>query len=114
MAKYNIMLSLGLAALAISGPAAASGSGGFGGGFGGSGISGPDTPRDPYADAYARGKSHFKKRIACKQCAYPDGVNDSVTAAKVAKRIRAGEFGLTDAQRNDLLVFLQRRYEIRA
>ena len=97
-------------------PLQASGSGGGGGGFGsGSGsFSTPSGPSDPFAGAYSRGKSHFKKRITCKTCAFPDGVHDGVTAGKVVKRIRSGEFQLNEKQRSDLMVFLQRRYGVTA
>jgi hypothetical protein len=93
-------------------PALASGSGGGGYGSGGGSYSAPSAPRDPYADAYARGKSQFKKQITCKKCEFPQGVHDSVTAGKVAKRIKAGEFAFNDRQRQDVMIFLQKRYGI--
>lgn len=93
--------------------ASASGSGGGGGyGSGGGGYSGPSTPHDPLADAYARGKSHFKKHVTCKKCEFPQGVNDSITAGKLAKRISAGEFSFTPRQRQDVMLFLQKRYGV--
>ena len=104
---------LGSIALLASTPVLASGSG-SGGGGGSYPSSAPSTPRDPYADAYSRGKSQFKKRITCKKCAYPQGVHDSVTAGKVAKRVSSGEFQLNAKQRNDLMIFLQRRYGVTA
>jgi hypothetical protein len=86
------------------------------GGYGSAGGSFPEqrAPRDPYADAYARGKSQFKKRITCKTCEFSQGVHDSVTAGKVAKRVKSGEFQLSAAQRADVMIFLQRRYGITA
>lgn len=95
-------------------PLRASGSGGGGYGSGSGSYPAPSTPRDPYADAYSRGKSQFKKRITCKTCAYPEGVHDSVTAGKVAKRASLGEFQLNEKQRRDLMIFLQRRYGVTA
>ncbi len=102
-------------ALLASTPVLASGSGsGSGGGGGSYPSSAPSAPRDPYADAYSRGKSQFKKRITCKKCVYPQGVHDSVTAGKVAKRVSSGEFQLTEKQQSDLMIFLQRRYGVTA
>jgi hypothetical protein len=77
-----------------------------------SGISGGSypAPRDPLADSYARGKSQFKKHITCKKCEFPQGVEDSLTAAEVARKIKAGEFSLNDKQRQDVLIFLEKRY----
>jgi hypothetical protein len=106
------MVSAILGASLITAPTAvfASGSGGYGGGSG----SYPEqrAPRDPYADAYARGKSQFKKHITCKKCEFSQGVHDSVTAGKVAKRVRAGEFQLNEKQRADVMIFIERRYGI--
>lgn len=104
---------LGSIALLASAPVLASGSGS--GGVGGSYPTyAPSAPRDPYADAYSRGKSQFKKRITCKKCDYPQGVLDSVTAGKVAKRVSSGEFQLTEKQQSDLMIFLKRRYGVTA
>jgi hypothetical protein len=103
---------IGSIALLASAPALASGSGGGGYVSGGGGYSQPSTARDPYADAYARGKSQFRKRIACKTCAFPQGVHDSVTAGMITKRVRSGEFRLTEQQRSDLMIFLQQRYGV--
>ncbi len=98
-------------ALVASVPVIASGSSGGGGSYP---SSTPSAPRDPFADAYSRGKSLFKKHITCKKCDYPQGVNDSVTASKVAKRISSGEFQMNAKQRSDLMIFLQRRYDVTA
>jgi hypothetical protein len=94
----------------VAGLASGSGSGG-GGSYS---LPSSSTPRDPYTDAYARGKSQFKKRITCKTCAYSDGVHDSVTAGKIAKAVRSGAFQLTEKQQGDLMIFLQRRYGVAA
>lgn len=113
----NKFLGLALAAAIVvlsPMPLQASGSGGGGYGSGSGSYPAPSTPRDPYADAYSRGKSQFKKRITCKTCAYPEGVHDSVTAGKVAKRVSAGEFQLNEKQRSDVMIFLQRRYGLTA
>jgi hypothetical protein len=104
----------GCIVLLAAAPVLASGSGSGGGGGGGYPSSSPSAPRDPYADAYSRGKSQFKKRITCKKCAYPQGVHDSVTAGKVAQRVSSGEFKLTEKQQSDLMIFLQRRYGVTA
>jgi hypothetical protein len=50
------------------------------------------------------------KRIACRQCAYPDGVRDTRTAQLVAARVLAGEFGLDAADRGQVLFYLPRRF----
>jgi hypothetical protein len=92
--------------------ASASGSGGYG--SGGGSYPSTSTPRDPLADSYARGKSQFKKHITCRKCEFPQGVHDSVTADKVAKRIKAGEFAFNDKQRQDVMIFLQKRYGVEA
>jgi hypothetical protein len=106
--KIGITL-LGSALLLAPISALASGSGSGGGNY-----PVPSAPRDPYADAYARGKSQFKKRITCKKCEYSQGVHDSVTAGKVAMRVKAGEFQLTEKQRSDVMTFLRQRYGITA
>lgn len=99
---------LAFAAMLAAPPASASGR--SGGGYG-SGISSyPSIPQDPAAEAYSRGKSMVKKRIACKKCAYPDGVQDTPTAQKLAARVRAGEFELKPADREQVLFYLQRRF----
>jgi hypothetical protein len=85
-------------------------SGTSGGGYGSGSGSYPSTPRDPAAEAYSRGKSMVKKYIACKKCAYPDGVQDTPTAQKVAVRVLAGEFELKPADREHVLFYLQRRF----
>lgn len=99
---------LALAAMIALPPAIASGT--SGGGYGsGSGYY-PSTPRDPAAEAYSRGKSMVKKCIACRECAYREGVQDTPTAQKVAARVRAGEFDLMPADREQVLYYLQRRF----
>jgi hypothetical protein len=106
---FNISL-LALAVILASPSAIASGT--SGGGYGSGSGSYPSTPRDPAAEAYSRGKSMVKKRIACKKCAYPDGVQDTPTAQKVAERVRAGEFDLKPTDREQVLFYLQRRFGV--
>lgn len=104
------------AALAVSAPVVASGGGG-GGGFSGSGSSGSSssrTPRSPAKADFSRGKSYFKKYITCKKCSYSNGVNDSVTAEKVAKKVRSGEISVKEKHKRQLLFYISRRYRIRA
>jgi hypothetical protein len=101
---------LACATMLASLPVVASGTagGGYGSGSGSGGY--PSTPRDSVADAYSRGQAMVKKRIACKKCAYPNGVLDTPTAQKVAARVRAGEFDLKPADREKVLFYLQRRF----
>lgn len=99
---------LALPAMLASLPALASGTSGGGLGSGSGSYSLP--PRDPAAEAYSRGQSMVKKRIACKKCGYPDGVQDTPTAQKVAVRVRAGEFDLKPADREQVLYYLRRRF----
>ena len=98
--------------IAVAAPSAfASGSGGGGGGsYGSGGGTFQTVPRDPAAEAYSRGKSMVSKRIACKKCPFPDGVKDTPTAQRVAERVRAGEFGLKPDERQQVLVYLSRRF----
>ncbi len=98
---------LAFAVTFAGGPAMASGT--SGGGYGGGG-SYPSTPRDPAAEAYSRGQSMVKKRIACKKCAFPAGVQDTPTAKAVASRVRSGEFDLKSADREQVLYYLSRRF----
>ncbi len=103
------------AALLVVPSAFASGSYGSGSGSGSypsnpSSASTPSTPRDPAAEAYARGKSMVKKRIACKKCAYPAGVQDTPTARKVAAGVRAGQFTLKPGEREQVLYYLAERF----
>jgi hypothetical protein len=37
-----------------------------------------------------------------------------VTAGKVAKRVKAGEFQLNEKQRADVMIFMERRYGVTA
>lgn len=103
---------LALTAMLAAQPALASGTSGgaSGGGYGSGSTSYPSTPRDPAAEAYSRGKSMVKKRIACKKCAYPEGVQDTPTALKASARVRAGEFKLKPVEREQVLFYLQRRF----
>ena len=106
--RFLVALSVLVSSATLTAPSAlASGTSGSGGGGGGSY---PSTPRDPVAEAYSRGKSMVKKRIACKKCAYPDGVQDTPTVQKVAARVRAGEFELKPADREQVLFYLQHRF----
>jgi hypothetical protein len=112
-----VMVVSAVAFTSVTALASGSGGGGYGSGGGGYGSGGgsypaPSAPRDPFADAYARGKSHFKKQITCKKCEFPQGVHDSMTAEKVAKRIKAGEFAFNAKQRQDVMIFLQKRYGV--
>ncbi len=101
---------LALAALvsALAYPALASGTSGSG--YGGGGGSYNFAPRDPEAEAYSRGKSMVSRRIACKKCAYPDGVKDASTAQEVVTRVQSGEFDLKPEQREQVLFYLSRRF----
>ena len=86
----------------------ASGTSGSGSGSGG-GLY-PSVPRDPAAEAYSRGKSMVSKRIACKKCPFPEGVKDTPTAQKIAAQVRAGEFDLKPAEREQVIYYLSRRF----
>ncbi len=108
MRSVVIFTLLAFAAMLSAPPALASGTSGSGYASG-SGAS-PSTPRDPAAESYARGKSMVKKRIACKKCAFPLGVQDTPTAQKVAAGVRAGEFGLKPAERDQVLYYLSERF----
>lgn len=105
------VVTISLLALAawLTAPSALA-SGTSGGVYGSGSGSYPSTPRDPAAEAYSRGKSMVKKRIACKKCAYPEGVQDTPTAQKAAARVRAGEFELKSAEREQVLFYLSRRF----
>lgn len=104
--RFVLSVSVFVLTAMLAAPAAlASGTSG-----GGTSGSGPSIPRDPAAEAFSRGKSMFKKRIACKKCAYSEGVEDTPTAQKVAARVRAGEFELKSAEREQVLYYLSRRF----
>jgi hypothetical protein len=89
----------------ISSFASGSGGGSFPSSF-------PSEPRDPMADFYARGKRQFKQKIVCKACAFPQGVKDAAIAGIVAERVKAGDFNLDERQRQDVMIFLQKRYGV--
>ncbi len=92
-------------------PAFASGSGGGGGG-GFSGGSGASASRITEAQRLERrGKSQVRKRITCKKCSYNGKLNQQ-SAPEVAKAVRAGEFKLTDKNRNAVLFYLRQRYGV--
>ncbi|MEP3050866.1 MAG: hypothetical protein ABJP48_07155 [Erythrobacter sp.] len=110
-------LVVGVASMSMPDIAYASGGrgGGGGGGFGGGsigGVSGQRATRDPLRAAYSRGKRRFKKQVTCRNCEYADGIDDSATARQVALRVQAGEFGIEESDRNDVLVYLIRRYRL--
>ncbi len=92
---------------ALSAPSAMA-SGTSGGSFGTGSY--PILPHDPAAEAFARGKAMVRKHISCKKCAYPEGVQDTPTAQKVAGRVKAGEFALKPADREKILYYLSRRF----
>lgn len=103
--------ALALPLFVLAQPVVASGSGGGGGGgFSGGFGGGASVARDPAAEAYSRGKSMVSKRIACKKCAFPEGVKDTPTARDVAARVRAGEFALKPAERDQVLYYLSQRF----
>jgi hypothetical protein len=108
MRHLTIMSLLALTAMLPATAVLASGT--AGGGYGSGSGSSPSAPSDPAAEAYSRGKSMVSKRIACKKCAYPAGVGDTPTAQKVAARVRAGEFNLKPAEREQVLYYLSRRF----
>jgi hypothetical protein len=82
----------------------------FASGLGGESYAVPSAPFDLPDDSYARGKAQFKKYIACKKCEFPRGVPDNLTARDVAKRVKAGAFPFNDTQRQDVMIYLEKRY----
>ncbi len=99
-----------LIALAITIAPASAAASGTAGGYSGGYDPVVSVPRDPAAEAFSRGKSMLKKRVACKTCAFPGGVQDRATALAAAMRIRAGEFELKTDERNQVLFYLSRRF----
>lgn len=87
-------------------------SGSQGGGYGGSQTLPPSEPRDPAVEAHNRGRSLVAKKITCKKCAYPRGVKNVETASAVAKQVRAGEFELTNEERELVLLYLYNRFGV--
>lgn len=110
--RTALIASLMLLNIAFAAPTAfASGTGGGGGsGYGSGSGAYSSAPYDPNIEAYSRGKSMVAKRIACKKCAFPEGVKDTPTAQKVAARVRAGEFELKPGERQQVLIYLSRRF----
>ncbi len=121
MKKFNMvmMASCAMASALISAPLLASGSGGggySGGGYSGGNIGGgglESRPVDSATRAYNKGKKMFAKRITCKKCSYKSGVTDSKTANEVAKKVKAGEFGLKANEQSAVLQYISQRYSIR-
>jgi hypothetical protein len=119
---HSVKIVAALLSFAVCVPAFSSGSesgggGGFSsGGFGSGTNSFPSEPRqvDPTKAAYSRGKSMFKKNITCSKCLYPKGIKDGVTATDVALKVRAGEFNLSAEEKEDIMIFLKKRYGIEA
>lgn len=103
-------------ALALAAPAAALASGSTGGGGGGglgAGAGGAQFERSaPADDPYARGRKVYGRILSCKTCEYPKGIKDEETARAVLKRVATGEFELEDKERQDLTVYLVRRYKL--
>ncbi len=48
------------------------------------------------ADAYARGKAVFARKVTCADCPLASGVETPEAAKSALARIDAGEFGLDD------------------
>lgn len=104
-------MAVSLLTLTIVAPApAAMASGTAGGDTGGVPTYFPSKPRDPVAEAYARGKWLVSRRISCKKCEFNTGVKDTATAQKVATRVRAGEFEIKPDDREQVLFYLSRRF----
>ncbi len=99
-----------LGTLITSAPVLASGSSG-GASRGGGGFS-TQQARDPLDAAYSRGKKRFKKQITCKTCEHKDGVKGKDAARSVALQVQTGDFNLTDNERQDVLVYIFRRYRL--
>lgn len=109
MRSVIVVSVLVLTAILSAAPALASGT--SGGGYRGDIGAFPSPPLyDPAAEAYSRGKAMVSRRITCKKCAYPEGVKDMPTAQKVAASVRAGEFALKPADREQVLYYLSRRF----
>lgn len=67
---------------------------------------------DPLQQAYDRGRRQLRKKITCKKCAYPGGVEDRATAIEVLEKVRAGEIEMSEKKRAYLTVYLDRRFSL--
>ncbi len=64
------------------------------------------------ADAYARGKAVFARKVTCADCPLASGVETPEAAKSALARIDAGEFGLDDGERKAVKEFMNRRFKL--
>lgn len=64
------------------------------------------------ADAYARGKAVFARKVTCAECPLSVGVETPEAAKAALARIDAGEFGLDDGERKAVKEFMNRRFKL--
>lgn len=64
------------------------------------------------ADAYARGKAVFARKLTCESCPFATGIETADLAQSALKRIESGEFGLDDGERKAVRAFIERRFRL--
>jgi len=119
--KYKVIAAV--VAIAVSAPVATTpvfasgGGGGGGGGFGGGGFgSSQRAPRvqlTPAQRSFKRGQKAYKKSVACKKCAYPNGITATKTANEVVQKVKSGQIKVKANRQKDLLYYLSQRYRVR-
>src|SRR5688572_20241130 len=55
--------------------------------------------------AYARGQSLYRRRLVCRDCPFPDGIEDQEIALDVVLRVNDGEFGLDAPEDRDAVIY---------
>lgn len=118
--RSSVLAALAVLAVSVPATALASGSTGGGGGGGGygAGANGFERASNPADEAYARGQRIFRAKFACKECAdaaqfnSKDKAEVKAAATEIANRAHAGELGLSETDRDDLVAYLVQRYRL--
>ena len=64
------------------------------------------------ADAYARGKAVFSRKVTCETCPLASGVETPEAAKAALARVDSGDFGLDEGERKAVKEFLNRRFKL--
>lgn len=76
-----------------------------------SGSMGGSAPMGGSAQSSAQhGQSVYMRKIACKNCAYPGGIQNADQAAAALAKIESGEIALSDRDKRAVTDFINRRF----
>lgn len=67
---------------------------------------------DPALETLEIGRLALRKKVTCKKCPFPDGVNDRATAIEVILMLEAGKIKLNRRKAGAVAYFLHDRFDI--